>query len=97
MKDQGRAPFVVRPRGEIDLASAPRLHRELTCALDTHQNVLLDLSQVTFMDCSGLGALVQARNQADRTGGRLALRGVGHPVARLLRLTGLTGRLGPVP
>ncbi|GAA2283680.1 hypothetical protein GCM10010430_81200 [Kitasatospora cystarginea] len=45
-------------------------------------------------DCSALGALVQARNQADRTGGRRVLRGVGHP-ARLLRLTGLTGRLGP--
>ncbi|MGE7438820.1 STAS domain-containing protein [Kitasatospora sp. NPDC001175] len=92
MPDQGQAPFVVRARGEIDLDAAPRLRRELTRALDAHREVLLDLSQVT--DCSGLGALVQARNQADRTGGRRVLRGVGHP-ARLLRLTGLTGRLGP--
>ncbi|WP_354644759.1 STAS domain-containing protein [Kitasatospora camelliae] len=97
MPDQGHAPFVVRAHGEIDLDAAPRLRRELTHALDAHREVLLDLSRVTFMDCSGLGALVRARNQTDRTGSRLVLRGVSHPVARLLRLTGLTGRLTPTP
>ncbi|GAA2280640.1 hypothetical protein GCM10010430_78330 [Kitasatospora cystarginea] len=48
------------------------------------------------MDCAGLGALVEVRNQADQRGGRLILRGVGRSVARvavLLRLTGLNPRL----
>ncbi|MEE1783810.1 STAS domain-containing protein [Streptomyces sp. SP17BM10] len=91
------SPFTVRARGEIDLDTAPRLLRELERALAEHHVVVLDLSQVTFMDCSGLGALVQARNQADRGGRRLVLRGVSRPVARILRLTGLTRRLAPVP
>ncbi|MFD8708639.1 STAS domain-containing protein [Kitasatospora sp. NPDC059648] len=90
-------PFVVTAYGEIDLDTAPRLHRELSRALVEHQEVVLDLSQVTFMDCSGLGVLVRARDQADRSGRRLVLRGVGRPVAQLLKLTGLACRLTPVP
>jgi anti-sigma B factor antagonist len=90
-------PFVVTAYGEIDLDTAPRLHRELSRALAEHREVVLDLSEVTFMDCSGLGVLVQARNQADRSGRRLVLRGIGRSVARLLKLTGLGCRLAPVP
>ncbi|MFF2148343.1 STAS domain-containing protein [Kitasatospora sp. NPDC058190] len=93
MRDGRPAPFVVRAGGEIDLATAPRLRCRLAAAFEAHGEVVLDLSEVTFMDCSGLGILVQARNQADHSGKRLVLRGVGHPVARLLKLTGLTRRL----
>ncbi|MFJ9845317.1 STAS domain-containing protein [Kitasatospora sp. NPDC101155] len=93
MQDQGPVAFTVRARGEIDLATAPHLRRKLARALVEHREVVLDLSEVTFMDCAGLGTLVQARNLADRTGARLVLHGIAHPVARLLRLTGLTGRL----
>ncbi|MGW3042713.1 STAS domain-containing protein [Kitasatospora sp. NPDC001159] len=83
----------MRARGEIDLATAPRLRRKPARALAERHEVVLDLSEVTFMDCAGLDALVQARDLADRTGARLVLHGVAHPVARLLRLTGPTVRL----
>ncbi|GAA2263096.1 hypothetical protein GCM10010430_54490 [Kitasatospora cystarginea] len=59
--------------------------------------MVLDLSEVTFMDCAGLGALVRARNQADRCGARLVLRGAGRCVVRLLKLTGLHRRLAVEP
>ncbi|MEU4115685.1 STAS domain-containing protein [Kitasatospora sp. NPDC028055] len=88
-------PFTVRVCGEIDLDSAPDLRRELSRALADHRQVVLDLSQVTFMDCSGLNVLMEARNQADRNGACLALRGITRPVARLLELTGLTTWLAP--
>ncbi|WBP84546.1 STAS domain-containing protein [Kitasatospora cathayae] len=87
----------MRAGGEIDLATAPRLRHRLAAALEAHREVVLDLSEVTFMDCSGLRVLVQARNQADQYGGRLVLRGVGRPVARLLKLTGLSRRLAASP
>ncbi|MFJ8856362.1 STAS domain-containing protein [Streptomyces sp. NPDC102437] len=91
------APLVVRVGGEIDLATALRLRHRLAAALKAHREMVLDLSEVTFKDCSGLGVRVQARNQADRYGGRLLLRGVGGPVARLLKPTGLSGRLAAEP
>lgn len=88
-------PFTVRPYGEIDLYTAPGLRHELTRALADHRTVVLDLSQVTFMDCSGLRVLLDARAQADRGGRCLVLHGIGRPVARLLELTGLSRRLVP--
>ncbi|WP_431676199.1 STAS domain-containing protein [Kitasatospora sp. KL5] len=86
-------PAIVAARGDIDLATAPRLRRVLARALKTHRDVVLDLSEVTFIDCAGLGALVEARNLAGRRGGRLVLRGAGPCVVRLIRLTGLGGYL----
>ncbi|MDQ0305926.1 anti-sigma B factor antagonist [Kitasatospora herbaricolor] len=88
---------VVWARGDIDLETAPALHRRLEAALREHRDVVLDLSQVTFMDCAGLGTLLDARGQAERHGGRLVLRAVGPDVLRLLRLTGLEGRLTVTP
>ncbi|MEU9079558.1 STAS domain-containing protein [Kitasatospora sp. NPDC004745] len=97
MDGREHEPFVVRAGGEIDLDTAPSLRRALAAALESHREVVLDLSEVTFMDCAGLGALVRARNQADRCGGRLSLRGARHRVARLLELTGLHRRLAVEP
>ncbi|MEU8517688.1 STAS domain-containing protein [Kitasatospora sp. NPDC048722] len=97
MNAQVDEPFVVRARGEIDFDTAPSLRRALAAALESHREVVLDLSEVTFMDCAGLGALVRARNQADRSGRRLVLRGAGRCVVRLLKLTGLHRRLAVEP
>ncbi|GAB7188640.1 hypothetical protein ATKI12_8471 [Kitasatospora sp. Ki12] len=97
MNGQSDQPFTVRANGEIDLDTAPVLRRALAAALESHREVVLDLSEVTFMDCAGLGTLVQARNQADRSGGRLVLRGAGRRVVRLLKLTGLHRRLAVDP
>ena len=73
--------------GEVDLATAPQLQLLLQGADDeTGCDVVLDLSEVTYMDCSGLPALLESR---DRLGARFWLRGVRPPVTRLLELTGL--------
>ncbi|GLW56325.1 STAS domain-containing protein [Kitasatospora phosalacinea] len=89
MADRVDTPFLVRARGEVDVDTAPRTSRELTRALTAHREVVLDLSAVTFMDCTGLRVLLAAGDLAERTGARLELRGVGRPVARLLELAGL--------
>ncbi|WP_195911144.1 anti-sigma factor antagonist [Streptomyces kaniharaensis] len=88
---------MVRAGGEIDIATEPRLRHRLGAAFEAHREVVLELPEVTFMGCSGLGVLVQARNQADRCGGRLVLRGVDRPVARLLKITGLSRRFAAGP
>ncbi|MGW7444161.1 STAS domain-containing protein [Kitasatospora sp. NPDC054795] len=97
MNGQSNQPFIVRANGEIDLDTAPSLRRALATALETHREVVLDLSEVTFMDCAGLGALVRARNQADRSGRHLILRGTSRCVVRLLKLTGQHRRLAVEP
>ncbi|MER6398184.1 STAS domain-containing protein [Kitasatospora sp. NPDC001603] len=97
MNSRSSEPFIVRANGEIDLDTAPALRHALATALESHREVVLDLSEVTFMDCAGLGALVQACNQADRDGRRLIVREAGRCVVRLLKLTGLHRRLAALP
>ena len=78
--------------GEIDAATVPGLRRALKEATpDQSGRVVVDLSGVTFMDCSGLGPLLEAET---RLGSRLSLRGVPPRVTALLRLAGLQARFG---
>jgi anti-sigma B factor antagonist len=80
----------VRPVGEIDLATSD----EVAAALDEmreagFRRVVLDLSEVTFVDSSGIRAIVEARRAADRD--RVALVVVPGPpaVQRVFTLTGV--------
>ncbi|MEV6210736.1 STAS domain-containing protein [Kitasatospora sp. NPDC051914] len=80
---------VVTARGEIDIETADALRARLEAALSRHAHVAVDLSGVTFIDCSGLRALTAAHRLARRTGRRLTLRAPSRPVVRLLALTRL--------
>jgi len=85
---------VVRIVGEIDLDTAPRLRRVLErAAPDPGRGLLVDLSGVTFMDCSGLAPLLEAKT---RLKSRLTLHGVPQRVLELLRLTGLQAVFGVI-
>jgi anti-sigma B factor antagonist len=54
---------VVTVSGDIVLASSPAVRVELYAAIDTGATrVVVDLREVTFLDCSGLSVLVAARN-----------------------------------
>lgn len=56
----------------------------------------MDLSQVTFLDSTGLGALHAEQPFEDRDK-RLALRGVTPPVSKILAITGLDKAFGLSP
>lgn len=45
---------VVRPRGEVDLFTAPVLRRYLTDAAQRHGTVVIDLRGVGYLDASGV-------------------------------------------
>jgi anti-sigma B factor antagonist len=89
--------------GELDLATAPELGRMLHDGLASGRDVLLDLSQASFIDSTGLAAIVAATHRADALGHQFRLRSeFGPQVRRLLELTGLlevvpTVGVGPAP
>lgn len=74
--------------GEIDITSAPALDEALS---GMHgDSVVVDLSQVTFIDSTGLRVLVMARTRLEADGSRLVLRAADDsPVVRTMRLAGL--------
>jgi anti-sigma B factor antagonist len=75
--------------GELDIATAATLDQVLDRAIQGRPapHVIIDLCDVTFIDCAALGVLIRARN---RLGDRLWLRSVPPAVTRLLELTDLT-------
>lgn len=58
---------VARPVGEVDLASSPTLRTKLTQIVsESPARLVLDLSQVPYMDSSGVATLVEALQQSRR-------------------------------
>lgn len=78
---------VVKVSGELDIATRPDLDSCVGGVLDAYRGpVVLDLSDVTFMDAHGLGGLVALKRRALS---RLHLAGTPPPVQSILQLTGL--------
>ena len=75
---------VVHVSGELDIAARDLVRR--ACFQGVDLAVVVDMTDLTFMDCSGHGALIAARRILTDLGGSLTIRNqVGQP-AHLLRL-----------
>jgi anti-sigma B factor antagonist len=81
---------IVHVRGEIDMATAPRLRQALVGAMrDEKPHVVVDLDGVLFVDSTGLGVLIGALVRARRSGGDLVLSGLARRLSELFSLVGL--------
>ena len=78
----------VEVRGEVDLVSAPEFGEELRHQIAAGKNVVLDFSQTSFMDSSGVRALVSAIHQCEAGGRTLVVQGeLPHQLRRLFEIT----------
>lgn len=85
---EGPVP-VLRVRGELDLSTAPELCGTVERAASNHR-LLIDLSDLSFCDSTGLRALVGAVREVEINGGRAALAvPPGGAMDKVLRLSGL--------
>src|ERR687884_2012053 len=80
--------------GELDLATAPKLDDELRHIEENGPAlIVIDLSPLSFMDSSGLRALLAADSRAREAGRRLVLVRGDERVQRVLKITRLDERL----
>jgi anti-anti-sigma factor len=75
---------VIHVRGEIDLSTCERLRDAIEPHLGPEQALVLDLSEVHFMDTSCLKVLLIARGRLTADGGSLVLRNPSVAARRLL-------------
>ena len=81
---------VLRLRGELDMATAVALRLALADAIDGGPSSLeVDLSELTFVDSTGIGVLVGASRRAEDAGCSFVLRGPSRSVMKALHLTGV--------
>jgi anti-sigma B factor antagonist len=85
--DGADGPVVIAVAGEVDLATAPQLDACLSAYTD--RDVTVDLSDVTFLDSSGLSTLVSARRALLDRGHVLRTTGEQDHVRTVLEIAGL--------
>ncbi len=82
---------MVSARGDIDLSTLAKAVAALDRARDGARTLILDLSEVEFMDTSGLRLVIDEQRRAAEGGYRFAVvRGSGR-VQRLFEIAGLAG------
>lgn len=78
---------VVRPTGEIDMFTAAQVGSCLRGCRDGHQALVLEISQIEFIDSTGVKML---RDTLRREPDRFWLQGFSPAVERILELTGIS-------
>jgi anti-sigma B factor antagonist len=87
---------VVAPRGRLDLASAPALREHMRQLISSGTpRLVVDFGEVTFVDSSGLGAVIGGMKAARLAGGDLRIARPNQQVRLVLKLTALNKVLRP--
>ncbi|MFS0885594.1 STAS domain-containing protein [Aeromicrobium sp. 179-A 4D2 NHS] len=92
----GDGVTVLQCDGRLTMVAAPRLRTVLDeTVADGGHRIVVDLSATTFVDSSGLGALVHGLKATRLAGGDLRIAGAPDQVLSVLRLTNLDRVLRP--
>ncbi len=81
---------VIRLAGDFDVFASGRLRELLVRHLEAgHVQLVLDLTDLKFIDSAGLRVLIDSDRDLRQAGGALTLRSPSKPVLRMLDLTGI--------
>jgi stage II sporulation protein AA (anti-sigma F factor antagonist) len=86
-----RNVLVVRLGGELDHHAAEKVRGTIEAELDKgiSRHLVLNLSELEFMDSSGLGVILGRYKRVSQLGGRMMLCSVHPSVHRLMEMSGL--------
>lgn len=86
--------LIARLVGEFDVGAADRFRTEIDTLLDADKRLsclILDLSEVTFIDSSGIGAILGRYRKMTARGGVIRAVGLKPTVRRVFEFSGMTG------
>ena len=86
----GSDRYVITVSGEVDLATSPELDLVIIAALDSGAgSLVVDLTDVSFMDSSGLGVIVRGLKRCREADKDLDLVITNERVLKVFGITGL--------
>ena len=89
---------VVRVVGEIDVYTAPDFKSAINKVIDSGATkIVIDLTDVSYMDSSGFGTLLGATKRIRPKGGAISLIGCSEAIERMLKITRLDTIFGMYP
>lgn len=83
---EGRGAIIIVQSENLDAGNVKAFKEALHPQLESHQNVLLDMSRLAFIDSSGLGALLSCLRTMNGKKGQLKLFAMAKPVQALFEL-----------
>lgn len=86
-----RNTMVVRISGEMDMLVADKLRREIDARIEGNKvrNLILNLESVTFIDSSGLGAIIGRYKKITANNGNIYIVGAKPSVEKILYFSGI--------
>ncbi len=82
--------LVVSLRGELDVESSQEMKNEVRKQISSEApNVVIDLTNVSYVDSSGLGTLIALQKDARFNGGSLSIVGASQQIRRVMKMTNL--------
>lgn len=83
--------LVIHVDNEVDHLVAEQIREEFekVCAKQNVKNVIFDMSQVEFMDSSGIGMIIGRYMKVKYSGGKVSVAGVSDGIDRILRMSGV--------
>ena len=83
---------VLRIEGEVDLYNAPQIKDTVRKQIEGGKNqILINLRAVSYIDSSGIGALISSLSNVKKAGGVLKISDIQGSVRKVFELTKLTG------
>lgn len=83
-------PAVVTLEGEIDLHQSSQVHARIDPLIRQRcPSILVDLSDVTYMDSSGIATMIDAMQRTEAYGGKFSLSGIKPTVMKVFRIARL--------
>ena len=93
-KPAGEGIDLISVAGELDLHTVPELDRWIEAALrEGRSHIVIDMSEVAFIDSTAIGSLVQANRRTAEAEGSLRLVSKQKNVLRIMGYTGLSETL----
>jgi len=83
-------PDVLPLKGEIDLHVSPSVTASLNAMIEKKpRRLVVDLSEVTYIDSAGLAALIEAMQKVEAYGGKFLLAGLQETVRSIFEISRL--------